>query len=74
MSTYLIVIHNGFANVSGQLPRINDELICKGKLGKEVSIEEGQKASIICILNSLAKVGGMLELLLMRMNCLVVHQ
>jgi enamine deaminase RidA (YjgF/YER057c/UK114 family) len=49
-----IVIHNRFAFVSGQLPRMNGELIYKGKLGQEVSIEEGQKASIICVLNALS--------------------
>jgi enamine deaminase RidA (YjgF/YER057c/UK114 family) len=49
-----IVIHNRFAYVSGQLPRMNGELIYKGKIGKEVSVEEGQEASIICVLNALS--------------------
>jgi enamine deaminase RidA (YjgF/YER057c/UK114 family) len=49
-----VAIHNGFAYVSGQLPRVNGELIYQGKLGQEVSIEEGQKASIICVLNALS--------------------
>jgi enamine deaminase RidA (YjgF/YER057c/UK114 family) len=50
-----VVIHDRLAFVSGQLPRIKGELSFKGKVGKEVSVEEGQEASRICILNALSQ-------------------
>ena len=39
---------------SGQLPTIKGELIAAGKLGKDVSEEEGRKAAEICALNCLS--------------------
>ena len=42
-----VVIRNGFAFVSGQLPRRGDELFAKGKLGAEVSLETGQQAAAL---------------------------
>ena len=37
--------------ISGQLPIKDGELIYKGKLGKNVSIEQGQKAAQLCAVN-----------------------
>ncbi|MBD1382025.1 RidA family protein [Metabacillus arenae] len=39
---------------SGQDCRVNGELILKGKLGKDLTIEEGQKAARQCVINCLS--------------------
>src|SRR5258708_37396605 len=41
---------------SGQTPTVNGKLTIQGKLGKEVSIEEGQQAARVALLNSLAAI------------------
>jgi enamine deaminase RidA (YjgF/YER057c/UK114 family) len=41
---------------SGQTPMVNGQLSIKGKLGREVSIEEGQQAARISLLNALSAV------------------
>ena len=42
--------------ISGQLPIPNDGKMIKGKIGKDLTLEEGQKASKLCIINILAQV------------------
>jgi hypothetical protein len=42
--------------LSGCTPTFNGEIRWTGKLGKELSIEEGQEAARICILNLLANI------------------
>jgi enamine deaminase RidA (YjgF/YER057c/UK114 family) len=42
--------------VSGQLPTVAGELKYKGRLGAELSVEEGYQAARICALNCLAVV------------------
>jgi enamine deaminase RidA (YjgF/YER057c/UK114 family) len=42
--------------VSGQLPSVDGKLTIQGKLGREVSIEAGQQASRIALLNCLSAV------------------
>jgi enamine deaminase RidA (YjgF/YER057c/UK114 family) len=49
-----VVVHDGIARTSGQLPRINGELTCLGRLGDTVSVEEGREAAAVCALNALA--------------------
>jgi enamine deaminase RidA (YjgF/YER057c/UK114 family) len=49
-----VTVHNGVAYVSGQLPRLFGDITIVGKVGAEVSIEEGQDAARICILQALA--------------------
>jgi enamine deaminase RidA (YjgF/YER057c/UK114 family) len=49
-----VVVHGGVARTSGQLPRIDGELVCVGTLGDDVSIEEGARAAEVCALNALA--------------------
>lgn len=46
---------------AGQLPMVNGELLYKGKLGKEVSDEEGIKAAEACLLNCLSVVKSQLN-------------
>jgi enamine deaminase RidA (YjgF/YER057c/UK114 family) len=40
--------------VSGQIPMVSGQLVMKGKLGREVSIEQGQEAARQALLNVLA--------------------
>jgi enamine deaminase RidA (YjgF/YER057c/UK114 family) len=49
-----VVVHNGVAHVSGQLPRIDGRIICLGVLGETVSLQEGVEAAGVCALNALA--------------------
>lgn len=49
-----VVVHGGFAHVSGQLPFIDGELVT-GRLGEAVSLEEGTAAARACGLMILAQ-------------------
>jgi enamine deaminase RidA (YjgF/YER057c/UK114 family) len=49
-----VVIVGRFAHVSGQLPFIGSDLL-KGRLGDNVSLEEGVKAAQVCALMILAQ-------------------
>jgi len=49
-----VVVHNGVAYISGQLPKINGEVKLTGKVGGNVSIEEAQVSARICILQALS--------------------
>ena len=49
-----VVIHDGVARTSGQLPRIDGELTCLGRLGDDVTVEQGTEAAAVCALNALA--------------------
>jgi len=42
--------------VSGQTPTVSDQLLMKGKLGRDLSIEQGQEAARTALLNALAAV------------------
>ena len=44
-----------FLYISGQLPIGNDNKMIKGKIGKDLSLEDGQKAARLCIINILAQ-------------------
>jgi enamine deaminase RidA (YjgF/YER057c/UK114 family) len=49
-----VVVHDGVARTSGQLPRIDGQLTCVGTLGQTVTAEEGAAAAAVCALNALA--------------------
>jgi enamine deaminase RidA (YjgF/YER057c/UK114 family) len=49
-----VVVHDGIARTSGQLPRIDGVLTCLGRLGDTVSVDEGREAAAVCALNALA--------------------
>lgn len=52
---YTPVIRTGnLLYVSGQTPVINGELIFKGKLGKDITLDQGQEAARYAMLNCLA--------------------
>ena len=46
---------NGLLYISGQLPIGKDGKITKGKIGKDLTLEDGQKASKLCVINILAQ-------------------
>ena len=58
-------IINKLLYISGQLPISSDGEIIKGKIGKNLTLEDGQKASKLCVINILAQakkaVGGDLD-------------
>ena len=41
--------------ISGQLPISSDGQMIKGKIGKNLKLEDGQKASRLCVINILAQ-------------------
>ena len=41
--------------ISGQLPIGADSKIIKGKIGKDLTLEDGQKASKLCVINILSQ-------------------
>jgi enamine deaminase RidA (YjgF/YER057c/UK114 family) len=49
-----VVVHDGIARTSGQLPRVAGELTCVGVLGDTVSVTEGREAAKVCALNALS--------------------
>ena len=57
-----VVVEGGFAHVSGQLPFVDGELVT-GRLGEDVSLEEGMAAARACGLMICAqlKAAGVLE-------------
>ncbi|MEP5936948.1 MAG: RidA family protein [Erythrobacter sp.] len=49
-----VVVHGGFAHVSGQLPFVDGELVT-GRLGEDVTVEDGAAAARACGLMILAQ-------------------
>ena len=47
---------NNLLFISGQLPIANDGKMIKGQIGKDLTLEDGQKASKLCVINILAQV------------------
>ncbi len=45
-----------FLFISGQLPISGDGKIIKGKIGADLNLEDGQRASKLCVINILAQV------------------
>lgn len=52
-----VVLEGGFAHVSGQLPFVDGELVT-GRLGEDVSLEDGMAAARACGLMILAQIKG----------------
>jgi enamine deaminase RidA (YjgF/YER057c/UK114 family) len=55
------VEHNGILYISGQLPLGPQGLACRGRLGDNVSMEEGRKAARLCAINILAQAKAALQ-------------
>ena len=49
-----VVVHDGLAHVSGQLPREGDRVVVAGKLGRDVDIADAQEGARIALLRGLA--------------------
>ncbi|MBA2609525.1 MAG: RidA family protein, partial [Actinobacteria bacterium] len=49
-----VVVWDGVARTSGQLPRIAGELTCVGVVGSTVSVDEAREAAAVCALNALS--------------------
>src|SRR3954462_15901657 len=49
-----VVVHDGIARTSGQLPRVEGKLTCVGVLGAAVTVDEGREAARICALTALS--------------------
>jgi enamine deaminase RidA (YjgF/YER057c/UK114 family) len=60
-----VVISGNLAYVSGQIPIENiaqtKEVKYKGKVGKDITIEEGKKAAELCVINCLIQLKGALR-------------
>ena len=52
---------NNLLYISGQLPIDSNGTIIKGKIGKDLTLEDGQKASRLCAINILAQVKKALD-------------
>ena len=50
-----VILSNGFAIVSGQLPMEHGQVAVTGKLGQEVDTEAGRRAARLCFINVLAQ-------------------
>jgi enamine deaminase RidA (YjgF/YER057c/UK114 family) len=56
VATYVpVTVAGQFVTVSGQLPAIDGKVAVTGKLGQGVSLEEGQHAARLCLINVLAQ-------------------
>ena len=49
-----VVVHDGVAYVSGQLPREGDRVVVAGKLGRDVAVVAAQGGARIALLRALA--------------------
>ncbi len=59
LAAYIPAIRVGeFVYTSGQVPIVGGELKYKGKIGTDLTLEDGQKAAIICALNGLSAIKG----------------
>lgn len=54
------VLYNNMLQTSGQLPLEGGKVAVPGKLGAEVSLEDGQRAARLCAVNILAQAGSAL--------------
>jgi len=60
VATYIPVsIAGNLVTVSGQLPAMDGKVAVIGKLGQTVSLEEGQHAARLCLINVLAQINAL---------------
>jgi len=56
VGSYVPVLITGkLAFVSGQIPIKDDKVIYAGKVSKDISVEDAQKAARLCVINALAQ-------------------
>ena len=51
----IIILINKILYISGQLPIKSNGEIIKGKIGRNLTLEDGQEASKLCVINILAQ-------------------
>ena len=49
-----LVQHENIVYISGQIPRVGDQVVIQGAVGKEVSLAQGQLAAKICAMRAVA--------------------
>ncbi|USG64565.1 RidA family protein [Brevibacillus ruminantium] len=49
-----VLIHQGVAYISGQVPRVDGEIPYTGKVGDEVTVEQARELAKICVLKGLS--------------------
>ncbi len=49
-----VVVHRGIARTSGQLARIDGQLVHNGRLGDDLTVAQGYEAARICALNAVS--------------------
>ena len=61
LAAYIPALKTGdYVYTSGQVPFVKGELKFAGKIGSDLSLEDGQKAAIICALNALSAIKGVI--------------
>jgi len=50
-----VVVHGGYAWVSGQIPRAGSRVLMTGKVGAEISVEQARVAARACVLAALSQ-------------------
>src|SRR5579883_2639771 len=56
VATYVPVVQTGnLLVVSGQVPTVEGQVVRPGKLGAELTVEDGQELARLCVLNGLAQ-------------------
>ncbi|MBD8071181.1 RidA family protein [Bacillus sp. PS06] len=62
-----VMIHQGIAYISGQVPRVNGVIPYPGKVGQDVTIEQARELAEICVLKGLsclkAEIGSLDEVI-----------
>ena len=62
VAAYVPAVKTGsFIYTSGQIPFMDGELKYKGKVGKDLSLEEGYEAAKICAINCLSAIKSLIE-------------
>ena len=49
-----LIQHQDIVYISGQIPRVGDELVIRGALGVDMTLDLGQTAAKICVLRAVA--------------------
>jgi enamine deaminase RidA (YjgF/YER057c/UK114 family) len=63
LGSYVPAVRSGtYVYVSGQLPLVGGELAAAGKVGAEVSVEQGRELAARCALNALAAIDALVGL------------
>lgn len=61
VAAYVPAVRSGnLVYTAGQIPFLNGELKYKGKLGKDLTVEEGYEAAKLCALNCLSVIKGVI--------------